>query len=126
MWTKGIKQLFLPAAHGEGNFYLEPEALENLAKNDQIAFQYVDVDGNPAKKQFPANPNGADMDIAGICDPSGKIFGMMPHPERGLFFTNRPDFTLEREKMQRAGKELPKWTDNVKIFENAANYFLNK
>lgn len=126
VWTKGIKQLFLPAAHGEGNFYLEPEALENLAKNDQIAFQYVDVDGNPAKKQFPANPNGADMDIAGICDPSGKIFGMMPHPERGLFFTNRPDFTLEREKMQRAGKELPKWTDNVKIFENAANYFLNK
>jgi phosphoribosylformylglycinamidine synthase len=123
IWTEGIDKLFLPVAHGEGNFYLEPEALENLAKNDQIVFQYIDENGNPAKKQFPTNPNGADMDIAGICDPSGKIFGMMPHPERGLFFSNRPDFTLEREKLLRAGKDLPKWTNNIKIFENAARYF---
>jgi phosphoribosylformylglycinamidine synthase len=126
IWTKNINKLFLPVAHGEGNFYLEPEALEDLAKNDQIALQYINSKGNPAKKEFPYNPNGADMDIAGICDPSGRIFGMMPHPERGLFFSNRPDFTLERERLLRIGKEIPKWTENIKIFENAAKYFTDK
>lgn len=126
VWTTGIEKLFLPVAHGEGNFYLEPEALDALEKNDQIVFQYTDENGNLADKKYPVNPNGADRDIAGICDPSGRIFGMMPHPERGLFFTNRPDFTLEREKLQRAGQEIPKWTDNMKIFENAGKYFADK
>ena len=49
---KGIDKLFLPVAHGEGNFYLEPEALAKLEENNQVVFQYVDENGNPAKKQF--------------------------------------------------------------------------
>lgn len=126
VWTKGIDQLFLPVAHGEGNFYLPDESLDALEKNDQIVFSYVHEDGKPANGEFPFNPNGAQRDIAGICDPSGRVMGLMPHPERGLWFSNRPDFTLEKEKLQRAGKEIPEWTDNLQLFENAVEYFKDK
>ncbi len=123
VWTKDIDRLFLPVSHGEGNFYLPETGLDKLEKNDQVAFTYVNADGSPAKGVFPANPNGAQRDIAAACDPSGRIMGMMPHPERGLWFSNRPDFTLERERLLREGKSLPEWTDNLKIFQNAVRYF---
>lgn len=126
VWTKGIKELYLPAAHGEGNFYLPEESMDALEKNDQIVFTYTDESGNPANGEFPANPNGAQRDIAAICDPSGRIMGMMPHPERGLWFSNCPDFTLQKEKLQRAGESIPEWTENLQIFENAVDYFKDK
>lgn len=126
VWTKGIDKLFLPIAHGEGNFFLPEEGLDQLEKNDQVVFTYVDGKGSPAKEQFPTNPNGAQRDIAAACDPSGRIMGMMPHPERGLWFSNRPDFTLAKEKLIREGKEIPEWTENLQIFKNAVEYFSKK
>ena len=126
VWTKGIDKLFLPVAHGEGNFFLPEESMDALEKNDQIAFTYMDEDGSPADGKKPANPNGAQCDIAGICDPSGRIMGMMPHPERGLWFSNRPDFTLAKERLIREGKEIPEWTENLQLFKNAVGYFEGK
>lgn len=126
VWTKGIDKLFLPVSHGEGNFFLPEESLDQLEKNDQIAFTYVDEHGGAANGEFPINPNGAQRDIAAVCDPSGRIMGMMPHPERGLWFSNRPDFTLAKEKLVREGKEVPMWTDNLQIFRNAVEYFKGK
>jgi phosphoribosylformylglycinamidine synthase len=123
VWTKGIEKLYLPMAHGEGNFFLPEESLDQLEKNDQVVFRYVDEHGVAAKGKFPVNPNGALRDIAAVCDPSGRVMGMMPHPERGLWFSNRPDFTLAREKLVRAGKTVPEWSENLKIFENAVGYF---
>jgi phosphoribosylformylglycinamidine synthase subunit PurQ / glutaminase len=126
VWTKGIDMLFLPVAHGEGNFFLPEESMDQLEKNDQIIFSYVNENGSPANGEFPANPNGAQRDIAAVCDPSGRIMGMMPHPERGLWFSNRPDFTLAKEKLIRAGKNVPEWTSNLDIFKNAVEYFQHK
>lgn len=123
IWTKGIDRLFVPIAHGEGNFYIPDEGLGQLRSNDQIVFTYTKEDGSPADREYPYNPNGALMDIAGICDPSGRILGIMPHPERHLFFYNRPDYALRKDMLKREGKEIPEEGEGVKLFRNAIKYF---
>ena len=123
VWTKGVENLFVPIAHGEGNFYMPEAMLKELQANDQVVFKYVKEDGTPASGEYPDNPNGAILDIAGICDGSGRVLGLMPHPERHLFFHNRPDFTLLKEKYLREGKALPEEGEGGQIFKNAADYF---
>jgi phosphoribosylformylglycinamidine synthase len=123
VWTKGIKTLFVPIAHGEGNFYMPEKELKALQKKDQVVFRYTKEDGSPAGGQYPYNPNGALLDIAGICDGSGRVLGLMPHPERHLFFHNRPDFTLLKEKYLREGEAIPQEGEGGKLFENAVQYF---
>jgi phosphoribosylformylglycinamidine synthase subunit PurQ / glutaminase len=123
IWTKGIDQIHVPIAHGEGNFYAEPEVLERIKAQDQVAFKYVKPDGSAALSELPFNPNGALEDIAGICDESGRILGMMPHPERFNCFTNEDGWEKEKEKLIREGKELPKEGAGLKLFKNAVQYF---
>jgi phosphoribosylformylglycinamidine synthase len=75
------KILQIPVAHGEGNYYADDETLNDLITNDQIVFRYTDPSGN----EDPAfNPNGAIQNIAGICNKSRNVLGMMPHPERAM------------------------------------------
>ena len=109
VWTQGIEEpVELPVAHGEGKFLPgDPAALEQLLGLGQIVFQYTDSEGRSAG--YPWNPNGSVGDIAGICDPSGRIFGLMPHPERHLFSTQHPRWT-------RGGR--PADGDGLKIFRN--------
>ncbi|MBM4166762.1 MAG: phosphoribosylformylglycinamidine synthase I [Ignavibacteria bacterium] len=123
IFTKNISQMFIPVAHGEGNFFVEVETLSHLKANEQIALRYVCEDGTNANGEFPSNPNGSLDDIAGMCDASGRVFGLMPHPERGMFFTQRPDWTLLKEKLKREEKPLPEWNDGIEIFRNAVHYF---
>lgn len=123
IWTRDIDILHVPIAHGEGNFYMEDETLKKLIENDQIAFRYVTPDGAEANQVFPHNPNGALHDIAGICDPTGRIFAYMPHPERFNSFTNKEGWQLEKERLLREGKPLPTQGDGLQIFKNAVNYF---
>lgn len=123
IWTKGIDQLHLPIAHGEGNFFIEKNILNQMKKNDQIVLKYVTENGKDAKGKFPDNPNGAMEDIAAICDPSGRIFGLMPHPERFNSFTNEDGWPLKKEFLIRAGKSLPTEGDGMQIFKNAIKYF---
>ncbi len=123
IWTKDIDIMHVPISHGEGNFYTPDETLKKLQENDQIVFQYVKEDSSPANKEFPHNPNGSMEDIAAICDPSGRTFGMMPHPERFNSFTNEDGWELKKEILIRKGKDLPKKGQGLKIFENAINYF---
>jgi len=123
IWTKGIDQIELPIAHGEGNFYAEPEILKELRDNDQIVLKYTRPDGTPANGESPFNPNGAIEDIAGITDPSGRILGLMPHPERFHSYTRHPNWTRMKASLSRTGKSLPKEGDGMKIFRNAIEYF---
>jgi len=123
IWTRNIEMLHLPISHGEGNFYTEEETLSSIKENDQIVFKYVKEDGNPANQEFPHNPNGAMEDIAAICDESGRIFGLMPHPERFNSFTNEDGWELKKEKLIREGKEVPKEGAGLQVFKNAADYF---
>jgi phosphoribosylformylglycinamidine synthase I len=71
--------LRIPIAHGEGNYYAEPEVLERLEKNRQVIFRYVDASGAATDD---ANPNGSVHNIAGICNEARNVVGLMPHPER--------------------------------------------
>jgi phosphoribosylformylglycinamidine synthase len=113
VFTRNIKQtIYLPVAHGEGKFTTaNQETLDALEAGDQVVFKYVDPEGDEAG--YPLNPNGSDRNIAGICDSTGRIFGLMPHPERYLSRYNHPRWT--REELEEEG-------DGVNIFRNAVEY----
>ena len=74
-----MKALKIPIAHGEGKYFADAETLANLNKNGQILFRYCDENGTITDE---ANPNGASENIAGVCNATKNVFGMMPHPER--------------------------------------------
>ncbi|MEJ5223177.1 MAG: phosphoribosylformylglycinamidine synthase I [Anaerolineales bacterium] len=92
IWTQGLEeQMTCPVAHGEGNFQVSHAALLNtLAAQDQIALTYVYPDGAPANGDYPFNPNGSALDIAGICNPAGNVLGLMPHPENHIYPWQHP------------------------------------
>ena len=98
--TKALK---IPIAHGEGNYFADIELLNELEVNKQILFRYSDENGNVNDEN---NPNGSQLNIAGIVNKNGNVMGMMPHPERAC------DPTLGR-------------TDGQLIFKSIANYILN-
>ena len=94
VWTRGLDRLELPVAHGEGQFVTADAAvLAHLRDHDQIALTYTTAAGEPAAGRFPDNPNGSVADIAGICDASGLVLGLMPHPERYLEPFQHPAWT---------------------------------
>lgn len=114
VWTEGLpKVIYLPVAHGEGKFVPEDKViLDELRQNNQIAFRYAAADGkNP---QYPENPNGSVNDIAGITDSTGRVLGLMPHPERNFLFIQHPQWT----RFEKKGK----WGDGAKIFDNGVKY----
>ena len=123
IWTRGIDMLHVPIAHGEGNFYTDAKTLKNMETNDQIVFKYVKENGSPSNGKYPFNPNGAMEDISGVCDPTGRLFAMMPHPERFNSFTNEDGWEIKKEALIRTGEKIPKKGAGLKIFENAAKYF---
>ncbi len=124
VFTRGIETLEMPIRHGEGKFYAPSQTLNALADNRQVVLQYALPDGSPAGGVFPDNPNGSLADIAGICDPSGRIFGLMPHPEAYNHVTNHPDWTRHKEKEKRAGTgSQGRLGDGIRIFENAVAFF---
>ena len=126
VFTKGIKSVELPVRHGEGKFYAADDILEDLSKSNQVVLQYAAEDGKPACGEWPGNPNGSLRDIAGICDPTGRIFGLMPHPEAFNHFTNHPNWSRIKETLLRQGKvEIPQEGEGIKIFRNAVDYVRN-
>jgi phosphoribosylformylglycinamidine synthase subunit PurQ / glutaminase len=123
VFTKGIETLELPARHGEGKFFAQEEILNQLFANQQVVMQYADRNGELAQLRWPENPNGSLRDIAGICDPTGRIFGLMPHPEAFNHFTNHPDWTRKKEERRRGeGAGLEREGLGMGIFRNAVEY----
>lgn len=95
IWTQGIEEpIELPVAHGEGKFLPKDQTvLEHLLGFGQIPFHYCDREGQEAG--YPWNPNGSVGNIAAICDPTGRILGLMPHPERHVTARQHPRWTRE-------------------------------
>jgi len=123
IWTRGIENIELPIRHGEGKFITDPETMDRLFENHQVVLQYAGEDGEPAQGTSPFNPNGSLGDVAGICDASGRVFGLMPHPEGYNHWTNHPDWNLRKEILKRRGESLPKGlTPGIQIFQNAVDY----
>lgn len=121
-WIKGIDTFSAPIAHGEGKFYASKEVLKKLKEKKLIALKYVK--GKIAEyMHYPANPNGSTEDIAGIIDETGRVLGLMPHPERGIYSFQRPDWGYIKEIYIRKGQKLPEFSDAMQIFRNAVEYF---
>ncbi len=125
VFTRGIDIADFPIRHGEGKFIADSEIVDTLFANNQVVFQYADNKGLPADGAFPLNPNGSIKDIAGICDPTGRIFGLMPHPEAYNHFTNHPDWTRNFQILKRDGKTLDQETVGIKLFKNGVDYIKN-
>ncbi|MCI0504044.1 phosphoribosylformylglycinamidine synthase subunit PurQ [Candidatus Micrarchaeota archaeon] len=115
VFTRGIGSILVPIRHGEGKFIpKDDDIMRELKKNNQVVFQYVDENGSLAG--FPYNPNGSVDNVAGICDRTGRIFGMMPHPEAFNIVENCPYWV----------KGTVKEPLGLRIFKNAAAYMEKK
>ncbi len=111
-FLQGYEFLEAPIAHGEGRFVCrDDQVLKNLEASGQVVLKYVDADGRPGP--YPINPNGSLADIAGICDATGQVFGLMPHPERNVLPTHHPHWT-RRGLVEGNG---------LRLFQNAVRYF---
>ena len=108
VFTKGMDSVYLPVAHGEGKVVADPEPLPEL----NVVLRYTDEHGD-AKAGYPHNPNGSIDNIAGICDASGRIFALMPHPERHIRGTQHPRWTRQGAKQ---------YGDGFPIFLNAVRW----
>ncbi len=106
VFTRGIERIDLPVRHAEGKLVAPSEVLRRLEEGRQIVLRYALPDGAAADGAFPWNPNGSLGDIAGICDPSGRIFGLMPHPEAYNHVTNHPDWPRRFAQGRAAAAEM--------------------
>ena len=117
IFTKGLSGMPMPIRHGEGKIFTTDKAvIEQIEKLGCAAARYADGSGN-ATMDFPANPNGSLNAIAGLCDPTGRIFGLMPHPEAYLFPENHPNWDV-----QKLNGTLPAQGLGLKLFENGVRY----
>jgi phosphoribosylformylglycinamidine synthase len=129
VFLQGIQSMELPVAHGEGKFVTrDAHVFQQMQERGQFVARYTLLDvavvhsaiRNPKSEiepavPYPANPNGAQGDIAGICDETGRVLGLMPHPERFVDWTQHPRWT--REPARDAG-------DGLRVFQNAVRYFM--
>jgi len=115
IYTKGIERgIYLPVRHGEGKFVCDSEGtLERLERDCLTALKYSDQDFAAPTMEFPLNPNGSQNAIAGVCDQTGRLMGLMPHPEAFVHYTQHPRWTRE---------DLPEEGDGLILFRNAAEY----
>lgn len=115
VWTRGLEMIELPIAHGEGKFVPADDTVRHvLWDNGQVALIYCREDGSPAGGRTPDNPNGSVDDIAGVCDKTGLVFGLMPHPERYVD-------PLQHYAWTSRGP-LPAEGQGLKVFRNAVQH----
>jgi phosphoribosylformylglycinamidine synthase subunit PurQ / glutaminase len=120
VFLQGIRDMELPVAHAEGKFVVRDKKIfANMEAGGRFVMRYAAKPGAAADKSgsvpYPDNPNGAMGNIAGVCDETGRVFGLMPHPERFVDPTQHPRWTRE------PGREVG---DGLRVFQNAVRYFL--
>ncbi|MCX5860641.1 MAG: phosphoribosylformylglycinamidine synthase subunit PurQ [Desulfomonile sp.] len=114
IFTRGLSALYLPIRHGEGKIVgRKPDMAVALTRAHQATLRYASSDGSSPTMEYPYNPNGSEEAIAGVCDPSGRVFGLMPHPECFLHRTNHPRWTRDA---------LPEDGEGLSVFKNAADF----
>lgn len=122
VWLKGLNQLSLPIAHGEGKFFTNKKTMKLLENNNQIVLKYIK--GKICEDQnLDYNPNGSLNDVAGLTDKTGRILGLMPHPERAVSFTQLPNWTYLKQKYIKENIKIPTKGEGYLIFKNAIKYF---
>ena len=121
-WLTDLDEMMLPIAHGEGRLVANPEVLDALHKKNLVGAKYVAGEITNWQGLRP-NPNGSTDGIAAITDETGRVLGIMPHPERAVRFTHLPHWTYLREKLSRQGKQMPQEGPGLRIFQNAVAFF---
>jgi phosphoribosylformylglycinamidine synthase len=115
VFTRGLDYVDLPIRHGEGKvFTLDKKLLQRMESLGCVPCRYADPATGEPTQQFPHNPNGALNAIAGVCDPSGRVFGLMPHPEAYLYAENHPQWDI-----QKLHGTLPEHGQGLSFFLNA-------
>ncbi len=118
VFTRGLSFMPLPIRHGEGKlFTLDKDLLKRIEALGCIPCRYADPATGEATQEFPYNPNGSLNAIAGLCDPSGRIFGLMPHPEAYLYPENHPQWDLQKRRGM-----LPKDGLGLQLFRNGVEH----
>ena len=119
VFLRGVERMYLPMAHAEGKFVAaNQEVIDALRQQGRLALRYTCGENGGVENDaipFPDNPNGADANVAGVCDHSGRVFGLMPHPERHLDPTHHPAWTRRAEQ--------PEYGDGFAVFKNAVDWF---
>lgn len=114
VFTKNISNVYLPVRHGEGKIVaLNDSIVDEVMIRGQAVLYYTTPDTHQPTMEYPWNPNGSSRSIAGLCDPTGRVFGLMPHPECYIHKTHHPRWT--RENLKEEG-------DGFAIFRNAASF----
>jgi phosphoribosylformylglycinamidine synthase len=109
----GLERLHVPVGHGEGKFVCREEwILQGLEQAGQVVLRYVDAEGKAGG--YPVNPNGSQGDVAGLCDATGRVLGLMPHPDRHIFPTQHPQWTR---------RGLAEEGEGMQLFRNAVRFF---
>ena len=121
-WLKNIRTLSVPIAHGEGKYFAKKKTIADMHRADTIAGKYF-RGAMCAYQELEPNPNGAIENIAGVLGYEGRVLGMMPHPERAIFFSQRPDWSYQKEKCIRERVPVPRYADGLNVFKNGVNYF---
>jgi phosphoribosylformylglycinamidine synthase len=112
-FLNGYQRFYVPIAHGEGKFVCrEPWICKGLEQTGQICLKFVDAEGKTGG--YPVNPNGSQAEAAGVCDATGRVLGLMPHPERHVLPTEHPQWT--RHGLAPEG-------DGLRLFKNAVGFF---
>lgn len=119
VFLRGIDHMYLPMAHAEGKFVARDQTvLDALHRAGRLCLRYTrdETSGvTDSPLDFPFNPNGADANVAGVCDQTGRVFGLMPHPERHIDAIQHPYWTRRREQ--------PDAGDGLAMFQNAVSWF---
>ena len=114
VFTQGVERLYLPVRHGEGKFFPRSEEIMRIIEDRHLVnLRYCDKEYRGSTLVYPENPNGSIQAVAGITDETGRLMGLMPHPEAHLHFTNHPRWTRG---------EAPEEGMGVAIFRNAVSY----
>jgi phosphoribosylformylglycinamidine synthase subunit PurQ / glutaminase len=118
VFTQGLSSFPLSVRHGEGKvFTLNKKLLQQMEAAGCVPCRYADPTTGEATQKYPLNPNGSLNAIAGICDPSGRIFGLMPHPEAYLYPENHPQWEIQKQR-----GVLPEQGLGLTLFRNAVEY----
>ena len=114
VFTKGLNHMDFPVRHREGKLHVPTRALlRTMDEQGCIVSRYIDPSSCQPTTKFPHNPNGSRQAIAGLCDPTGRVFGFMPHPEAFLYQFNHPHW----DRMD--GIDGQKQGEGLQLFQNA-------
>lgn len=117
-FLKGIEQMALPARHGEGKLIFMDDAMRaKVTEQGLNCLTYCTADGTETG-EYPANPNGADLNCAGLTNPTGQVLGLMPHPEAYLSLYNNPNWG----QIKRNNPEISEDGEGLKIFTNIVEH----